>query len=162
MTTISTRFANYSNSNDITTIVALLDHYAQDPMGGSTPLAESTKANLGTVLLQTPHAFSVFADVDGITAGLANCFWGVSTFAAKPLVNIHDVIVHSNFRGKGLARALFAAIENEAKTKGACKITLEVLSGNHSAKTLYRAQGFGNYSLDAETGTAEFWQKSLM
>jgi ribosomal protein S18 acetylase RimI-like enzyme len=64
-------------------------------------------------------------------------------------------------RGKGVARALFAAIEGEAEARGACKVTLEVLSGNHRAKDLYVSLGYGDYQLDPEAGNALFWQKRL-
>jgi len=89
------------------------------------------------------------------------CFTGFSTFAARPLVNIHDVCVLAPHRGRGVATALFRRIEDEARARDACKITLEVLSGNHNAKRLYTSLGYGDYTLDPETGHALFWQKRL-
>lgn len=91
----------------------------------------------------------------------ANCFWAFSTFAAKPLVNIHDVVVDEKFRGKGIGRQLFAEIETVAREKDACKITLEVLSGNAPAKALYASLGYGDYALDPDKGHTLFWQKRL-
>ena len=92
--------------------------------------------------------------------GLANCFMGYSTFAAAALVNIHDFAVLPGHRGAGIGKALMAAIEAEALKRGACKITLEVLSGN-PARRLYQREGFGDYQLDPTTGHALFWQKRL-
>jgi ribosomal protein S18 acetylase RimI-like enzyme len=51
--------------------------------------------------------------------------------------------------------------EAEARRRGCCKLTLEVLSENHAAKASYRAFGFDDYTLDPTTGHALFWQKEL-
>jgi hypothetical protein len=51
--------------------------------------------------------------------------------------------------------------ENFGKSKGCCKITLEVLSGNSNAKAAYTAAGFEGYELDPSSGCAEFWQKKI-
>jgi GNAT superfamily N-acetyltransferase len=161
MTAVSARRIDYSNPQDAEALVALLDHYAQDPMGGGEALPIETKANLIPLLQNTPHGFSIIAEIKGRPVGLANCFWGVSTFAAQTLVNIHDIIVHITARGQGVGKALFAKIEEEARAGGACKITLEVLTGNEPAKALYASLGYGSYTLDPETGTAVFWQKKL-
>jgi len=153
--------ADYRDPDHGRDLVTLLDGYARDPMGGGEPLAGETRERLVEALAALPNAFSLIAYVDGEPAGLANCFVGFSTFAAKPLVNVHDVVVDARFRGAGIGRALFAAIEAEAVALGACKVTLEVLSGNGRAKALYASLGYGDYALDPAQGTALFWQKRL-
>ena len=153
--------ADYSDPADGAALIALLDAYACDPMGGGAPLAETTRQDLLDRLRDVPGAFSLIARVDGEAAGLANCFTGFSTFAEAPLVNIHDMAVLPQFRGKGIGKALMQAVEAESKARGACKITLEVLSGNTVAKALYAECGFGDYQLDPEAGAAQFWQKTL-
>lgn len=152
--------ADYRDTRDAADVVALLDAYARDPMGGGAPLAETTKARLAEDLAANPQAFSLLARMDERAVGLANCFMGYSTFAAAPLVNIHDLAVLPETRGRGVGKALLAAIEAEALKRGACKITLEVLSGN-PARRLYAREGFGDYQLDPATGHALFWQKRL-
>lgn len=152
--------ADYRDPRDAADVVALLDAYARDPMGGGAPLAETTKARLAEDLAANPQAFSLLARMDERAVGLANCFMGYSTFAAAPLVNIHDLAVLPETRGRGVGKALLAAIEAEALKRGACKITLEVLSGN-PARCLYAREGFGDYQLDPATGHALFWQKRL-
>lgn len=152
---------DFADPADAADLVALLDAYARDPMGGGAPLDERVKAALPGRLAAVPSAFSLLARIDGKAVGLANCFFGFSTFKAMPLVNIHDVIVSRDWRGRGIARALFEAIENIARDAGACKVTLEVLSGNERAKALYASLGYGDYALDPATGTALFWQKRL-
>ena len=153
--------ADYADPRDAAELVMLLDAYASDPMGGGAPLCQETREALVPGLAATPGAFSLIARLDGLPAGLANCFTGFSTFAAEPLVNVHDMGVLPEYRDRGIGRALLLAVEGEARRRGACKITLEVLSGNERAKALYLALGFGDYQLDPAAGHALFWQKKL-
>ena len=157
---LSITLANYRDARDAADVVALLDAYARDPMGGGEPLAETSKARLADDLAANPQAFSLLARLDDRAVGLANCFMGYSTFAAAPLVNIHDLAVLPEARGAGVGKALLQAVEAEALKRGACKITLEVLSGN-PARRLYAREGYGDYQLDPATGHALFWQKRL-
>jgi ribosomal protein S18 acetylase RimI-like enzyme len=152
--------ADYADARDAADVVALLDAYARDPMGGGAPLSQAVKARLPGDLAASPQAFSLLARLDDKAVGLANCFMGYSTFAAAPLVNIHDLAVLPETRGRGVGKALLQAVEAEALKRGACKITLEVLSGN-PARHLYARQGYGDYQLDPATGHALFWQKRL-
>jgi len=152
---------DFADPADAAALVFVLDVYARDPMGGGEPLSADVRERLVPAMAQVPGAFALLARLDGEAAGLATCFMGFSTFAARPLVNIHDVSVVPQHRGKGIARALFAAVEAEAKARGACKVTLEVLSGNHRAKALYASLGYGDFQLDPEAGHALFWQKKL-
>jgi GNAT superfamily N-acetyltransferase len=99
---------------------------------------------------------------DGDTpVGLVNCIEGFSTFACQPLVNVHDVVVLASHRGQGVAAQMLARVEQLARERGACKLTLEVLSGNASANRLYARLGFVNYQLDPAMGHAQFLQKWL-
>ncbi|WP_265587303.1 GNAT family N-acetyltransferase [Sphingomicrobium arenosum] len=159
--TLSITLADYRDPADAAVVVDLLDAYARDPMGGGEPLAETTRATLAAKLAEVPGAFSLIARLDGKPVGLANCFTHFSTFAAAPIVNIHDVVVLAETRGKGVGMALMGAVEDEARRRDAVKVTLEVLSGNDRAKAVYEKCGFGDYQLDPEAGHALFWQKKL-
>jgi GNAT superfamily N-acetyltransferase len=130
-------------------------------MGGGAALAESIKKNVASELAKIPHAFSLLCYVDGEPAGLVNCFDGFSTFQCKPLINVHDVIVSSSFRGHGISQLLLAKVEEIARDKGCCKLTLEVLEGNLPAQNAYKKFGFAGYELDPMMGKAMFWQKPL-
>ncbi|MCJ2187456.1 GNAT family N-acetyltransferase [Novosphingobium beihaiensis] len=158
---VTVRQADYGYAPDAEAVVAMLDVYARDPMGGGAPLDPAARERLISALDAFPGAFSLLAFDGDEAVGLANCFTGFSTFAARPLINIHDLAVKPDLRGKGVGRALMQAVEEEARARGACKITLEVLSGNARAKGLYAALGYGNYALDPEAGTAQFWEKKL-
>ncbi len=63
--------------------------------------------------------------------------------------------------GTGSLSSMLTHVEAEARNRGACKLTLEVLSGNHSALRAYEREGFANYQLDPAFGTAVFLEKKL-
>jgi len=90
-----------------------------------------------------------------------NCFEAFSTFLCKPLINIHDLVVIETYRSRGVSQRMLEKVEEIAKSKGCCKLTLEVLSGNVAAKSSYRKFGFDDYMLDPEAGSALFWQKRI-
>ena len=56
---------------------------------------------------------------------------------------------------------MLAEVERLARCRGACKLTLEVLSGNAPAWRLYQRIGFAAYQLDPALGSARFLQKWL-
>ena len=95
MPSVETYLANYEDPVHAKAVVDLLDGYARDPYGNSGPLPDDVYVSLCPTLAKTPGAFSVVATVDGVAAGLINCFQGFSTFKCKPLINVHDVFVLS-------------------------------------------------------------------
>ena len=153
--------ANYSDSLHAQAVVQLLDVYAQDPAGGGKPLSDFAKANLLKELAKRPQAFSVLAFVGDAPVGLVNCIEGFSTFACKPLVNVHDVVVLASHRGQRVGEKMLALVAKISLQRGACKLTLEVLSGNPSALKLYERIGFAGFQLDPAMGSALFLQKWL-
>ncbi len=153
--------ANYADAAHMAALLGLLDGYARDPMGGGEPLSAFALQNLPAALAGRPTLFSVLAFDSTLPVGLINCVEGFSTFACQPLVNVHDVVVAASHRGQGIAEKMLVKVEAIARERGACKLTLEVLSGNHSAQKLYRRVGFDNYQLDPGMGQAQFMQKWL-
>ena len=139
----------------------LLDHYASDPMGGGDGLSEYAKLNLVGAMREVPGFHGALAWLDGQAVGLIDCFAGFSTFAAKPLLNVHDIVVRADRRGQGIGRALLAWAEQRAAELGCCKLTLEVLSNNHGAMACYERAGYMPYVLDPQAGHALFLQKFI-
>jgi len=155
------QIADYRDEFHASAIVNLMDAYAMDKMGGGEALPESVKQVLVPAMAKVPNAFTVLAFVDGKPAGLINCFMGFSTFKAKPLINTHDIIVISDYRGLQLSQLMLDKVEEVARERNCCKLTLEVLQGNTIAQNSYVKFGFANYVLDPEMGSAMFWQKTL-
>lgn len=162
--TIRVCLADYAKAQHAAAVVQMLDAYARDPMGGGEGLSDFAKTHVVAELARVPQAFSVLAfdgPGDDKPVGLVNCLQGFSTFACKPLINVHDLAVASGYRGMRIGERMLALVEEVARQRGACKITLEVLSGNTSAMRLYVRAGFAQYALDPAAGQASFMQKWL-
>ncbi|MEI6898030.1 MAG: GNAT family N-acetyltransferase [Psychromonas sp.] len=153
--------ADLQNKNHANAYLALMSHYASDPMGGGEDLSDYVKQNLVSTLLKRNDVVILLIFKQDKPAALLTAIEGFSTFSCKPLFNIHDVTVISDFRGLGLTALLFSEIEKIAKQRDYCKITLEVLSGNKIAKNAYSKYGYADYQLDPAHGSALFWTKSL-
>lgn len=153
--------ADLSDPRHAQALVGLLDEYARGETGGGTPLPDFARENLAAELGRRPGAHVILAFENGRPVGLAVCFEGFSTFACRPLLNIHDLMVSQSHRGRGLSKKLLARAEATARALGCCKLTLEVLEGNAIAKAAYASFGFEGYQLDPATGSALFWQKKL-
>jgi ribosomal protein S18 acetylase RimI-like enzyme len=153
--------ADYFNKQHSQEIPMLLESFAADTMGGGMQLSETVMNNLVNELSKLPHAFSVIAYVDRQPAGLVNCFEVFSTFYCKPLINIHDVVVLNEYRGNGICQRMLDKVEEIARARGCCKLTLEVLNKNEVAKSAYKKFGFSDHDLDPEASTTLFWQKLL-
>ena len=139
----------------------LLDHYAHDPMGGGEGLSAYAKAHLVGELADLPTFHGALAWEGDAAVGLINCFAGFSTFAARPLLNIHDIVTRAGRRGQGVGQALLGWAEQRARQLGCCKLTLEVLAHNDRALAAYERAGFAPYVLDPAAGSALFLQKFL-
>lgn len=142
-------------------VVELLDAYSRDPMGNRAPLPADVRRALIPGLREHPTTLVFIAYVDGAPAGLAICFRGFSTFAARPLINIHDLAVLPEHRGRGIGRRLLEAVAEKGRALGCCKLTLEVLENNQTARKVYDAAGFRQAVYQPEAGGALFMTKPL-
>ena len=153
--------SNYAADGHEEFITELLDEYAADITGGGAGLSAHVKANVVKELEKRENIHTVMAFIDGKPAGLVISIEGFSTFACKPLLNIHDVLVSAKFRGQGIAKMMLGKVEEIALRSGCCKLTLEVLEGNAAARNLYESAGFKSYQLDPKMGKALFLEKKL-
>ncbi len=142
-------------------VVELVDAYAQDPMGNGHPLSGEVRRNLIPGLRDHPTTLVFLAYQDDIAIGIAVCFRGFSTFAARPLVNIHDLAVLPANRGQGIGRKLLDRVEQHALAMGCCKLTLEVQERNQRARHLYSAFGFAQAEYQESAGGALFYSKTF-
>src|SRR2546428_7253002 len=118
--------ADLSRADHQEAVVAMIDAYAADPMGNAKGLTADVRAALVPGLRKVPTTLIFLAYLDGQPVGIAACFHGFSTFAAKPLINIHDLAVVPGHRGHGIGRRLLEAVEPKARSLGCCNVTLEV------------------------------------
>jgi len=142
-------------------VLEMICAYAAEPMGSGESLPVDVRENLLPGLQAQPGTLVLLAEVDHRPVGVAVCFRGFSTFYAKPLLNIHDLAVVDGYRGRGIGQTLLAAVEEQARALGCCRITLEVRSDNEGAQRLYRALGFSGGAPGEEEAEYLFWKKPL-
>jgi GNAT superfamily N-acetyltransferase len=142
-------------------VLRLVDMYSRDPMGSGQPLSPYARENLVGGLRAHPGAMAFLAYAESDPVGIAVCFTGFSTFAAKPLINIHDIAVEPGMRNMGIGKSLLAAVEKKAREMGCCKLTLEVLERNANAKGAYHAFGFGPATEGKDSDRNFFLSKKL-
>lgn len=137
-------------------IVECIDAYARNEMGGGLPLTDEVKAAMIPGLEKASSKLVLLATFNGGIVGVAVCFMGFSTFSAKPRLNLHDLSVLPEHRGKGVGRALLQAVVSRAAQLGCSAVTLEVRKDNANARHLYKSVGFSDW-----LSPLEFWEKKL-
>lgn len=140
--TVSILDADLSLAEHAEGLITVLNEYAQLPVLTGQPLDESVRKRLPGLLAGNPGAHVLLAICGEKVAGVAVCFLGFSTFAAKPLLNVHDLAVRDEFRGQGIGGALLDGVAEKAAALGCCRVTLEVDDGNEGARRLYERKGF--------------------
>jgi ribosomal protein S18 acetylase RimI-like enzyme len=141
---ILVRTADLKYQGDGTAVIAVLDSYASDSIGGGTPLTSDVKARLIPALCAHPTALVLLAFDGAQAVGITIGFFGFSSFRARPLLNIHDLAVLPTHRGRGIGTQLLQAAEAIARSRDCCVMSLEVLEENQRALRLYERYGFGN------------------
>ena len=136
----------------------MVDAYSRDAMGDGKPLAANVRATLIGALRAHPTTIVFLAFEGDLPIGVAVCFRAFSTFAAKPIINIHDIHVLPSHQRRGIGQALIRAVEDKARSIGAGKLSLEVLENNHRARRTYAAAGF---SSNSDEGLTLYLTKSI-
>ena len=95
-------------------VLELIGAYAMDPMGNGKPLSADVRRDLIPGLQKHPTTVIFLAYHGDKAVGIAACFLGFSTFAARPLINIHDFAVLPAHRGQGIGRGLLEEVEHQA------------------------------------------------
>ena len=155
--------ADLGNPQHQAAIVAMMDAYSADPMGDARPMSEYARSHLIQGLREHPTTLVFLVFHRDQPCGIATCFRGFSTFAARPLLNISDFYIDPAFRGRGLGRRLLEAIQDQAESLGCCKLTLEVQQHNARARSIYSHFGFSQavYPADAAEGGSLYLVKPL-
>lgn len=153
--------ADLHDAADADAVLELVDAYSLDPMGAGHPLSASSRINLIPGLRGHPTTVILLARMNNVPVGVAVCFLGFSTFAARPVLNIHDLAVSPVQRGKGIGAQILLAVEKKARELGCCKVTLEVQQENQRARKVYTAAGFASGAPRDDTGSTFFLSKGL-
>ena len=130
-------------------------------MGNGNPLSAEVRRELIPGLQQHPTTVIFLAYKEDKPIGIAVCFVGFSTFAARPLINISDFAVLPEYRGHGAGQRLLEAVERKARDLGCCKLTLEVQENNHRARQIYESAGFTQAVYEEAAGGVLFFSKPI-
>ncbi len=125
MRIVKVDFHNQQQGEDL---VYMLGQYALDEHVGGKRLTDYTQQNLMRALQETPIAVSFIAYIVEEPVGLINCIQGFSTFKARPLLNIHGLIIRDGYRGQGIGTQLLARAEEEARSRECCKVSWKFLN----------------------------------
>jgi ribosomal protein S18 acetylase RimI-like enzyme len=147
---------NYLNPAHREAVASLINAYIDDEMGGGNLLSQEEQQCMIEGLSSYPKAIVLLAHDVGMFVGILTAFENFSTFTAQPMINIHDVFVLKDCRGKGIGRQLMDAIVAEAEKRKCSRVTLEVRKDNIKAQNLYQSLGFD----EAEHGMF-YWRKCL-
>jgi len=148
---------DFENESHCEALVRLMNEYISDKMGDGVPYTEEQKVKLLEGLKNHPSKLVLLAKDGDHVVGLCGSFINFATFSVKPFINIHDVIVTSTYRNKGVGRKLLESLVERAREMGCSKVTLEVREDNHNAKYLYNSLGF----YDAEP-RQYYWTNKLI
>jgi ribosomal protein S18 acetylase RimI-like enzyme len=147
---------DFANKSHCEALVKLMNEYISDKMGGGLPYTKEQQLKLVEGLKNHPASLVFLAVAEDQFVGLTNCFVNFATFTVKPYINIHDVIVTTLWRNKGVGRKMLQQVVEKAIELGCAKVTLEVRADNHNARFLYNSLGFS----DAEP-RQYYWTKYL-
>lgn len=88
-----------------------------------------------------PAAEAVIAEAEGAPAGFALWHGTFSTFRGRPGLYLEDIFVRPPYRGRGIGKALLAAVARRAVEIEAGKLEWSVLNWNTPALGFYRSLG---------------------
>ncbi|MEZ6133570.1 MAG: GNAT family N-acetyltransferase [Pirellulaceae bacterium] len=161
MNNVNVRLAQLADASDSESILRLLEHYYEHPMGAGGPLPADVRGRVLDGLRSHPTTLVFLAEQAGVAQGMAVCFLGYSTFKARPLINIHDLVVHGDCRGQGLGSALIDAVIEHARENSCGAVTLEVRADN-PARKLYAKKGFEDLTDPTHGETMLFGKRTLV
>ena len=114
-----------------------------------TPDVEKQRRGLTGLLASPSGQVAIARDAQGRAIGLATAQLVLSTAEGAPSDWIEDVVVESDWRGKGLGRALLAYVLQWARSQGATRAQLLADLDNTPALEFYEHLGWQSTRLGA-------------
>lgn len=148
--------ADPADSRSLDDLLTVLNAYKSEGMGEGVPYSEQELTLLKGQFNSSPSVLVFLVYAGDAIAGASVCFKTFSTFSAANVLNVHDLCILREFRGKGLGRGLMQAIIEKGRELLCSKITLEVREDNGIAQDLYKSLDFGE-----SQPVMRFWRKML-
>ena len=121
------------------------------------PPDEDEAARLSTMIFDERRLEALVAEAGGEIRGMAIYWWSIgSSFRARPMLYLEDLVVAASARSGGVGAALMAALAREGVARRAMRMEWAVLDWNVDAMRFYRRLGAGprrdwvQYTLDEE------------
>jgi GNAT superfamily N-acetyltransferase len=126
--------------DDVPTLLALIRELAafeKKPHKAVATEADLLRDGFGPI----PKFRALIAMWNGRPAGYASFFYFYSTFQGRPALFLEDLFVLDDLRGKGIGKALLAAVVKLAIEEGCFGLRWEVLDWNRPAIEFYEKLG---------------------
>ena len=130
------RLARPGDEPDIVAMVHQLAEFERAPQECTVTESQITAA-LFSDGNRTAVASCHLAEVDGVTAAMALWFRNFSTWDGVAGIHLEDLFVRNDFRRRGLAKALLAALARVCVENNYSRLSWAVLDWNTDAIALY-------------------------
>jgi GNAT superfamily N-acetyltransferase len=102
----------------------------------------ATEAEIAEAIFgANPRVFCDIAEWDGEPAGFSVWFYTYSTFSGRHGIWLEDLFVHPHLRGRGIGKALIAALAKRCVAEGLPRLAWWVLNWNEPSRVFYRSIG---------------------
>jgi ribosomal protein S18 acetylase RimI-like enzyme len=125
--------------------LAALDAAAWTPASGFPSVIQASDGSFFSP--DSPPQAHLVAEIGGRIAGYLRLKPMTRLPENAHVLGVLGLAVAPTARRRGVAAALLTAAEDQARARGAAKLSLRVLSTNHSAIRLYERQGFAHEGL---------------
>ncbi|MCW2997180.1 MAG: family N-acetyltransferase [Solirubrobacterales bacterium] len=128
---------------DLPELLELMRGYCAfyEESAGIDPPSDQALLAMSHALLADPEREGVqliaWSDEDGTPLAFATIFWTWSTLSAARVATMNDLYVAPAARGTGLADALIAACRDEARARGAARLSWSTALDNLRAQKVY-------------------------
>ncbi|MCW1957168.1 MAG: GNAT family N-acetyltransferase [Mycobacterium sp.] len=134
------RLARPGDEADIVAMIYELAEFEDAPEECTVTESQITTALFGDGTRPAVASCHI-AEVDGVTAAIALWFRTFSTWDGVAGIHLEDLFVRSDFRRRGLAKALLATLARECVDNGYSRLGWAVLDWNTDAINLYDSVG---------------------
>lgn len=93
------------------------------------------------LLLADPHSLVFVVEIGGMIAGMATLQRLISTHEGGVVGRVEDVVIHRNFRGKGIGKQLLNHLKAVCQELGYQRLQLLADETNTNGETFYASQG---------------------
>jgi len=134
---LNIRPATIEDVGPILQFIRDLAEYERDPQAVTASEADLRRDGFGP----DPKFRVVIAEWDGNPAGFALFFYNYSTWLGRPGLYLEDLFVQTEFRGKGIGKALLLYLARLAVEENCGRFQWQVLDWNTPAIQFYESLG---------------------